>query len=181
MFVSMNASPFDPDALGSRRAIVRREADELEMVELPCGLRPSAANGNAFRFVRTEGRYFPSHRCLIPASEFHVARDDRRYRFSLADKDWFYLAGVWRPAVEGWPECYAILTVTANTEVARYQHRQGAVLLRRQRMDWLDATAPEAEILQPLPAGVLPSKRSSLREQPNSGSRFERHSPAGRI
>jgi putative SOS response-associated peptidase YedK len=46
----------------------------------------------------------------------------------------------------------AIVTIVANPEVARYQERQGAVLLRHQRMDWLDATVHEAEILQPLPA-----------------------------
>lgn len=32
-----------------------------------------------------------------------------------------------------------------------YQERQGAVLLRRQNMDWLDLRVPEAELLHPLP------------------------------
>jgi putative SOS response-associated peptidase YedK len=150
-FAVMTASPFDPDApIGSRRAIIRRNVDELEMVELAWGLKPLAANGRPYRFVRSEGRSFPSNRCLIPASEFHVAQGGRRYRFALADGDWFYLAGIWQPGGKHWPESYAILTIAANPEVARYQERQGAVLLRQQRMDWLDATVPEAEILHPL-------------------------------
>ena len=149
----MIASPFDSDApMGSRRAVIRREADELEMVELAWGLKPSAPEARPFRFVRSEGREFSTHRCLVPASEFHVTQDKRRYRFTLEDRNWFYLAGVWRPACAGWPESYAIVTVAANPEVARYQDRQGAVLLRRQRMDWLDGAVPEVDLLQPLPA-----------------------------
>ena len=149
----MIASPFDSDApLGSRRAIIRRDGDDVEMVELGWGLRPATPEGRPFRFIRSEGREFPTHRCLIPASEFHVTQSGRRYRFTLEDRNWFYLAGVWRPASAGWPESYAIITVAANPEVARYQDRQGAVLLRRQRMDWLDGSIPEAELLQPLPA-----------------------------
>jgi putative SOS response-associated peptidase YedK len=151
-FAAMTASPFDPDApIGSRRAIIRRNADELEMVELAWGLKPLVANGRPYRFVRSEGRSFRSNRCLIPASEFHVALNSERYRFTLADRDWFYLAGIWQPGGRDWPESYAILTIAANPEVARYQERQGVVLLRHQRMDWLDATVPEAEVLRPAP------------------------------
>ena len=153
MFPAMIATAFDSDApLGSRRAIIRYNAAELEMVELGWGLRPKTIDDRPFRFVRSEGRTFPSHRCLIPASEFHVTTAKRRYRFALEDGNWFYLAGIWRPATGDWPESYAILTVEANPEVARYQDRQGAVLLRRQRMDWLDATIPEDQLLRPLPA-----------------------------
>jgi putative SOS response-associated peptidase YedK len=88
-----------------------------------------------FTLARAEGRRFPSHRCLVPASEFLMSRHGQRYRFSLADGDWFYFAGIWQPASEGWPEAYAILTIEANADVARYHDRQMAVLRRRQRMD----------------------------------------------
>lgn len=149
----MIATAFDSDApLGSRRAIIRYNAGELEMVELAWGLIPKVPDGRPFRFVRSEGRTFPTHRCLIPASEFHVTTARRRYRFALDDGNWFYLGGVWRPATRDWPEAYAILTVEANAEVARYQERQGAVLLRRQRMDWLDSKIGEEDLLVPLPA-----------------------------
>lgn len=124
MFSSMIATAFDSDApLGSRRAVIRYNAAELEMVELAWGLKPKAVDERPFRFVRSEGRAFPDHRCLVPASEFHVTTAKRRYRFALEDGNWFYLAGVWRPATREWPESYAILTVEANPEVARYQER----------------------------------------------------------
>jgi len=150
----MIATAFDSEApLGTRRAVIRYNAAELEMVELAWGLRPKEGDDRPFRFVRAEGRTFPDHRCLIPASEFHVTTPKgRRYRCALEDGNWFYLAGIWRPATRDWPESYAILTVEANPEVARYQGRQGAVLLRRQRMDWLDGNVSEADLLQPLPA-----------------------------
>jgi putative SOS response-associated peptidase YedK len=153
MFACMIATAFDSDApLDARRAVIRRDADEIEMVELPWGLKPKEPGGRPFRFVRSEGRTFPSHRCLVPASEFHVARGGRRYRFSFEDHNWFYLAGIWRPATGEWPESYAILTIEANAEVARYQDRQGAVLRRSQRMAWLDATVADDDLLRPLPA-----------------------------
>jgi putative SOS response-associated peptidase YedK len=81
---------------------------------------------------------------VAPGIRAHVAQGGRRYRFALADGDWFYLAGIWQPGGQDWPESYAILTVAANPEVVRYQERQGAVLLRQQRMDWLDAMNPKA-------------------------------------
>ncbi|RVD01468.1 SOS response-associated peptidase, partial [Mesorhizobium sp. M7A.F.Ca.ET.027.02.1.1] len=75
--------------------------------------------------------------------------------FSLADGDWFYFAGVWRPATRDWPEAYAILTIEANDDVAPFHDRQMAVLRRDQRMAWLDRTCLEEELLRPLPAGTF--------------------------
>ena len=121
------------------------------MVELPWGLRPREPGGRSFPLVRAEGRSFPSHRCLVPASEFHFSQYGRHFRVSLADGDWFYLAGIWRPASEDWPEAYAILTVVANPDVAPYQDRQMVVLRRARRMDWLERSVPEHELLRPLP------------------------------
>jgi putative SOS response-associated peptidase YedK len=152
MFSSMQATAFDMDGpLDERRIIVRHGDDGVEMVELPWGLRPTAPGGRPFLLVRSEGRTFPSHRCLVPATEFRLARRGQRYRFALADGDWFYFAGIWRPASTDWPEAYAILTVAANAEVAPYHERQMAVLRRPQRMDWLDLSRPESELLRPLP------------------------------
>jgi putative SOS response-associated peptidase YedK len=42
-------------------------------VELPWGLQPRERGGRPFTVVRAEGRTFPSHRCLVPASEFAFA------------------------------------------------------------------------------------------------------------
>jgi hypothetical protein len=43
------------------------------MVEATGGSNPRFINGVAYRFVRLEGHAFPSHRCLIPASEYHIS------------------------------------------------------------------------------------------------------------
>jgi putative SOS response-associated peptidase YedK len=162
MFSHMKATIFDPDApLHERRIIVRYGDEGVEMVELPWGLRPKEPGNLPYMLIRAEGRKFPSHRCLVPASEFLIGK---RYRFSLADGDWFYFAGIWRPASEGWPEAYAILTIEANADVARYQDRQMTVLRRRQRMDWLDLSRPEHELLQPLPVGAFRIERGITRQ-----------------
>ena len=73
-------------------------------------------------------------------------------KMQMVDGNWFYLAGVWRPANPDWPLSFAVVTIEANPEVFFYQERQGAVLLRRQNMAWLDLTVPQEELLQPLPA-----------------------------
>ena len=162
MFSLMQARPFESDAPdGALRAIIRRDpADgKPELVELAWGLAPAEPGQRPFRFLRAEGRAFPSHRCLIPASEFHVRARSRRYRFYREDGNWFYLAGVWRPPSRDWPESFAVLTVEANPEVARYQARQGAMIPRNRHLHWLDLTLPESELL------VTPPARTFLVEQ----------------
>ncbi|WP_196232155.1 SOS response-associated peptidase family protein [Rhizobium etli] len=152
----MNATAFQSDApLDERRVIIRRHDGDVEMVELPWGLRPRDGGPRAVNVVRSEGRTFPSYRCLVPASEFR----HKSFSFSLANGDWFYFAGIWRPATEDWPEAYAILTIEANADIAPIHDRQMAVLTRDQRIDWLDGVVPEEEILRPLPAGTFRVKR----------------------
>lgn len=75
--MSTTPKPFDAEApSGSMRAIIRYDpanGHEKEMVEAAWGSDPRFSAGISFRFVRSEGRAFPSHRCLIPASEFQMA------------------------------------------------------------------------------------------------------------
>ncbi|EJB06025.1 hypothetical protein Rleg9DRAFT_4927 [Rhizobium leguminosarum bv. trifolii WSM597] len=152
----MSAKVFQSDApLDERRVIIRRHDGDVEMVELPWGLRLRDGGPGAVNVVRSEGRMFPSHRCLVPASEFR----HKSFSFSLAIGDWFYFAGIWQPAIEGWPQAYAILTIEANADIAPFHDRQMAVLTRDQRMAWLDDLVPEEEILRPLPAGTFRVKR----------------------
>ncbi|RVE79544.1 SOS response-associated peptidase family protein [Sinorhizobium meliloti] len=148
----MSAKVFQFDApLDERRVIIRRHDGDVEMVELPWGLRPRDGGPRAVNVVRSEGRAFPTHRCLVPASEFR----HRTFSFSLADGDWFYFAGIWRPAIDDWPEAYAILTIEANADLAPFHDRQMVVLRRERRMAWFDGLVPEGEILRPLPAGTF--------------------------
>jgi putative SOS response-associated peptidase YedK len=149
-------TPFDSDApLGARRAIIRRnpdDAQEVEMVEATWGSNPRFSAGMAFRFVRAEGQTFPSYRCLVPASEFHIRDGEKTFRVTLDGGNFFYLAAIWEPAMGDWPLCYRVVTVAANPEVARYQERQGAIIHRRQVMQWLDLTVPEEKLLVTPPA-----------------------------
>lgn len=159
----MGAKVFDSNAsLDERRVIIRRDGGDVEMVELPWGLQPRERGGRPFTVVRAEGRTFPAYRCLVPASEFRHRSHGKHYSFSLADGDWFYFAGIWRPAILEWPEAYAILTTAAKDDVEPYHDRQMAVLRRDQRMEWLDLAVPEQELLQPLPVGSFKVER--LRE-----------------
>jgi len=152
----MSATVFDSDAsLDERRVIIRRDGGDVEMVELPWGLQPREPGGRPFTVVRSEGRVFPTHRCLVPASDFRHRGHGKHYSFALANGDWFYFAGIWRPATREWPEAYAILTTAANDDVAPYHDRQMAVLPRERRMDWLDITIPEQELIQPMPMGTF--------------------------
>lgn len=140
---------------GQRRVIIRRDGSGVEMIELPWGLRPLEPGGRPFTLVRAQGRTFPSHGCLVPASEVHHRGRGGPYVYSVADGDWFYLAGIWRPPARGWPEAYAILTTAANPDLASFHDRQLAVIRRDQRMAWLDLAQPEAELLRPLSAGTF--------------------------
>jgi putative SOS response-associated peptidase YedK len=165
MFFNMESrpNPFNVDApLGARRAIIRRNpdvVDEIEMVEATWGSNPRFAGGASYRFVRAEEREFPSHRCLIPVSEFHMAVGDNEYRVMLEDGNFFYIAAVWEEAMAGWPLSYRVVTVAANPEVALHQERHGAIILRRQRMQWLDHSASERDLL------VTPPARTFVVEQ----------------
>lgn len=144
--------PFDADApLGDERAIIRRNPDDLqevEMVSATWGSDPRLDGGDSIRFVRAEGRAFPQRRCLIPASEFHMTVGAKRYRVTLDGGNFFYLAGIWTPAMGDWPLSYRIVTVAANAEIIQYQQRQGALIQRREVMHWLDALVPENALLR---------------------------------
>lgn len=143
---------------GELAPVIRRNGDEIEMIELVWGLKPRDPSADrAVINVRSEGREFPSHRCLVPACEFFF-RDRSghgRWRFTMADGDDFYFAGIWRSAGEDWPEAYAVLTTAANPDVAFCSDRQMAVIARGAHMDWLDHRVPKEELLRPLREGAF--------------------------
>ena len=146
-------------------SIIRRDCDgSMEMVTARWGLRPKELDQRPFNVVRAEGRTFEGHRCLIPASKFSFQHEGRGYRFTLMCGDWFYFAGIWRHAYPDWPEAYAALTIEANMDVAPYNDRQMAVILRRDRMAWIDATQPDEGLLRPLPAGTFMVERDDGKE-----------------
>ncbi len=153
------ATPFEADAPEDNlRPIVRYKPDEPgrpQLIKARWGSNPRFTDGVEFRFVRSEGKTFPSHRCLIPASEFQMRVGEKRFRVKLDDGNFFYLAGIWEPAIGDWPLSFRIITVDANAEVSQYQQRHGAIILRRQVKDWLDGVVPEIDLLVTPPARIF--------------------------
>jgi putative SOS response-associated peptidase YedK len=74
----------------------------------------------------------------------------------------FYFAGIWRPALPGWPESYAAITIDANLDVAPFHHRMMAVIRKADGRRWLDDMVRGEELLRPLPFGTFVARR--LRE-----------------
>ena len=150
---------------GEPAPIVRRDGAALELVALHWGLKPRSPGRRPLINIRSEERRFPSHRCLIPASEFffstRIGERRAKWKFTMTDGASFYFAGIWASAAEDWPESCAILTTTANAEVAPYSDRQMVIIRREDRMAWLDLTVPEEELLRPLPAGSFRVQRES--------------------
>ncbi|NNM78351.1 SOS response-associated peptidase [Sphingomonas sp. ID1715] len=115
---------------------------------------------------RSDGREFRSGRCLIPVDgffEFTAPADPKQKRkdkwlFTLADHDWFCIAGLWRsdPAVG---EAFTLLTCPPGLDTAPYHSRQMVVLGRDAWASWLDPAVPAAQLCQPLPAGSLQVSR----------------------
>ncbi|MDV3455809.1 SOS response-associated peptidase [Sphingomonas sp. HF-S4] len=111
---------------------------------------------------RSEGREFTSRRCLILADgfyEFTRPEDPKQKRqdkwlFTLRDHRWLCIAGIWRahPQVG---EAFTMLTMAPGEDVAPYHSRQIVTLPRDRWADWLDASVPAREIVQPLPKGSL--------------------------
>jgi len=159
--MSAAPTPFDSDGpIGMTRPIVRRnpdDVDELEMIEAIWGANTRFSDGVNYRFVQAEGKTFPSHRCLVPMSEFHMKVGDRRYRVMLESGQHFYVAAIWEPPMGTDSELpfFRNVTVAANLEVARYQERHGAIIYPRQVLQWLDGTVPVDQLLVTPPMHIF--------------------------
>ena len=139
--------------------IVRAAEGGAELAQLKWGFAASAPKRPPVINFRSEGRRFGRGRCLIPASCFFEFTGDKypktRWRFTEAGRDWFCLAGLWRPAEEGWPDSFTMLTMEPGPDVAPYHDRQVVVLPRERWAAWLDPDADPAALLVPGPAGSL--------------------------
>ena len=119
-------------------------------------------NGKPLYNFKSEGRSFPSGRCLVLADgfyEFTTPADPKqkrkdRWRFSAADGGLVAIAGLVRehPQVG---EAFTMLTGAPGPDVAPYHGRQIIVLPREKWHAWLHHEAPEAELLKPSEAGLL--------------------------
>ena len=110
---------------------------------------------------RSEGRRFPTGRCLIVADGFYEftansdpkARRKHKWLFTKVGEDWFGIAGLVRQHGEG--EAFTMLTAEPGPDVAPYHSRQIVVLERRDWARWLAPEEPVEDLLKPLPQGSL--------------------------
>jgi putative SOS response-associated peptidase YedK len=93
----------------------------------------------------------------VPASHFFEFKGTKspkeKYRFTLNGEPWFCFAGLWRPASDDDAESFTLLTTAPGPDVDLIHNRQMVVLPRHRWKAWLDLTAPEVELLAPLPPG----------------------------
>lgn len=111
---------------------------------------------------RSEGREFPTGRCLILADGFYeftphsdpTSKRKHKWLFTLQGHAWFAIAGLWRddPATG---EAFTMLTCEPSPDVAPYHHRSIGIFSPTECAKWLDHTIPACELLGPLPAGSL--------------------------
>ena len=111
---------------------------------------------------RSDGREFPSGRCLIVADgfyEFTTPADPKqkrkdRWLFSAPDGQVLGIAGLVRahPQVG---EAFTMLTTEPGPDVSPYHGRQVALIPQSDWRSWLDHSASAADLLRPLPAGSL--------------------------
>jgi putative SOS response-associated peptidase YedK len=110
---------------------------------------PRPKGGPVINF-RSEGRSFPSGRCLIPASGFYEFTGDRppksKWLFTTPDDALFCIAGLMRD------DRFTLLTIDPGPDVASFHDRQIVILPREDWAAWLNGPPPR---LAPSPAGTL--------------------------
>jgi putative SOS response-associated peptidase YedK len=101
---------------------------------------------------RSDGRRFPSGRCLIPADGFYEFTGDKapksKWLFTSTEAELFCIAGLMRD------DRFTMLTTAPGPDIAPYHNRQIVILPRDQWSAWL-APAQAQPPIQPLPAGSL--------------------------
>ena len=120
------------------------------------------AGGKAVYNFRSDGREFPSGRCLIVADgfyEFTAPADPKqkrkdRWLFTSRSEPMLGIAGLVRDA-PGIGEAFTMLTTEPGPDVAPYHRRQVAVLPSAAWRGWLDHSVPAEELMRPLPPGTL--------------------------
>lgn len=126
-----------------------------------------APNGKPVYNFRSDGREFPSGRCLVIADGFYefTAPDDPkqkrkdRWLFTLPGGEMLGIAGLVRTTT-GVGEAFTMLTTEPGADVAPYHNRQIAVLTSGDWQAWLDPHIPARDLLKPLPPGTLQAQLS---------------------
>lgn len=95
----------------------------------------------------------------MPASGFFEFTGTKypkaKHRFTLNRAPFMAIAGLWREGTGNKPPTFTMLTTEPGPDVAPYHNRQVVVLQPEKWSGWINLTEPEADLLQPLPAGSL--------------------------
>ncbi len=141
-------------------AVVIRRLDDgsNEFAVIRWGFPAARPKGPPVINFRSEGRRFPVGRCLVPASHFFEFTGTRspkqKWKFTMADEDWFCFAGLWRPMPDG-AAAFTLLTTAPGPDMAPIHDRQMVILRPADWSAWLEQQGNEAALLQPLPPGSL--------------------------
>jgi putative SOS response-associated peptidase YedK len=112
---------------------------------------------------RSDGREFPSGRCLILADgfyEFTAPTDPKqkrkdRWLFTATDGSMLGIAGLVRSQPQPAGEAFTMLTTEPGPDIAPYHNRQVCVLPQESWRAWLGHDEPARALLRPLPRGSL--------------------------
>jgi len=144
-----NLEPRDSIRPTDPAPILVGSANGAELKQLRWGF--AQAKGGPVINFRSDGRRFPSGRCLIPADGFYEFTGDKapksKWLFTAADGDFFCVAGLVRD------DRFTMLTMEPGPDIAPYHNRQIVILPRTQWAEWL-GPSPDA-IIPSLPAGSL--------------------------
>jgi putative SOS response-associated peptidase YedK len=161
-----NIEPRDEIRITDPAPIVRWNAREgaAELVQRRWSW-PGPGGRPVYNF-RSDGREFGNSekggRCLIVTDgfyEFTAPKEKRadkrkdRWLFTMAGRDWFAIAGLWRTTDVG--EAFTMLTTEPGPDVALYHSRQVAVLADEAWGAWLDGTGSALDLLGPCAGGTL--------------------------
>jgi putative SOS response-associated peptidase YedK len=141
--------------------IVRRAPDEGFDLVVRRWSWPGQGGKPVYNF-RSDGREFPTGRCLIVADGFYefttpanpTQKRKDRWLFTPPEGSLLGIAGLIRDD-PGRGEAFTMLTTEPGPDIAPYHGRQVAVLRPDQWKAWLTYAQPATVLLGPAPAGTL--------------------------
>ncbi len=164
-----NMEPLDSVRITDASVIIRAVAADGGRAELVTRRWswPGPGGRPVYTF-RSDGRRLDQGRCLIPVSAFFeftapapgapAKAPKTKWAFTMAGRDWFCIAGLWRtdPAVG---EAWTMLTCPLGSDVAPYHARQVVVLGPDHWARWPNPGTSSDEFCRAAPSGTLVATR----------------------
>lgn len=140
--------------------VLRLAGGSAELVQLRWGL---AAKPGAKPVInmRSEGKRFEQGRCLVPAShyfEFTGTKSPKtRWKFVLANHEWFCFAGLLGKAVtkDGEVAAFSLLTIAPGPDTKPYHDREPVILPRKHWRAWLDGADASSLLHSSQPGSLI--------------------------